>query len=330
MKLESTVTASLDAIRGELSRTRLSASTMNFVVWIDDPNRRAWILERAELLSEKHPSFTLVFDRTGACANATITTSDRDVQSHFTVQGERVLLDVSHANAADISEYLTALCSPAVPTVLWWSGERLADDPALAALLPHATKLVVDSSGGTADDETVCSLFAFHRAHAEVALRDLAWMRLRPWQDMIAHFFDDPNLVHELFEINRLHIASGSDAEALYLGGWLASRLGWSASGRDAFRDRNGKEISFTRRREGMMRRVASVCLDSASSWYHGEVTDEPNVVRVWVEGANARDPRLFTLSQVDNASLLERAVLESGTDEVFETALRSVGTLLG
>ncbi len=50
----------------------------------------------------------------------------------------------------------------------------------------------------------------------------------------------------------------------------------------------------------------------------------------MWVEGEHAREPRLFPLQAIDNASLLERAVLEPGTDELFETALRSAGTLLG
>jgi hypothetical protein len=75
---------------------------------------------------------------------------------------------------------------------------------------------------------------------------------------------------------------------------------------------------------------VQSVCLDSDTSWYHGEVTDDPAVVRIWVEGEHAREPRLFPLQAIDNASLLERAVLETGADDVFETALRSAGTLLG
>jgi len=33
---------------------------------------------------------------------------------------------------------------------------------------------------------------------------------------------------------------------------------------------------------------------------------------------------RLFPLQAIDNASLLERAVLETGADDLFETALRS------
>jgi hypothetical protein len=59
-------------------------------------------------------------------------------------------------------------------------------------------------------------------------------------------------------------------------------------------------------------------------------VSDAPDVVRVWVEGEHARDPRLYTLAHLDNCSLLERAVLQRGVDEVFETALESVATLLG
>jgi hypothetical protein len=187
-----------------------------------------------------------------------------------------------------------------------------------------------DSSGGSRDEEAMRRLVAFHAAHPEVELRDMAWMRLRPWQDMIANFFDDPALLDELFSIRRLHIASGSDSEAFYLAGWLASRLGWNPTGRDAFTDRNGAKITFVRKRVGDIRRVQSICLDSDTSWYHGEVTDDPGVVRIWVEGEHAREPRLFPLQAIDNASLLERAVLETGADDLFETALQSAGTLLG
>jgi glucose-6-phosphate dehydrogenase assembly protein OpcA len=332
MNLESsTVSTSLEAIREELTRTKLSTSTVNFVVWIDDPARRDWIRERAGMLSEKHPSFTLVLDNTGVRAgDATVTTSARDPQSTFTVLGERVEIDVSGAGAETVVSYVAGLSSTSVPTVLWWSGMNEASRPTFYALLPLATTLLVDSSGGTRDDSGLRVLAAFHAEHPEVALRDLAWMRLGPWQDMIAHFFDDPALLDELFSIRALQIASGSDSEALYLGGWLASRLGWTATARDAFTDQHGKTLTFERKRVGDIRRVQSVCLDSETSWYHGEVTEDDTVVRVWVEGEHAREPRLFPLQAIDNASLLERAVLEQGTDELFETALKSAGTLLG
>jgi glucose-6-phosphate dehydrogenase assembly protein OpcA len=323
-----TVAASLDAIRTELARTALSTSTMNFVVWLDQPERRDWVLERAALLAEKHPSFMLVLDRTGVRAgDATVHGAP---ETHVSVQGQRVDIDVAGAAPETIEAYVTALCPGGVPTVLWWSTRNLASRPAFDALVRHAATLVVDSSGSDPDDTAIRSLVAFHAAQPEVRVRDLAWLRLSPWQDMIANFFDDPNLLGELYSIRKLHIDTGSEAEALYLGGWLASRLGWQPSGRDTFADREGNIVRFERRREGEIRRVQSVCLDSQTSWYHGEVTEDAGVVRVWVEGEHAREPRLFPLQAIDNASLLERAVLETVPDDVFETALRSVGTLIG
>ena len=327
----STVAASLDAIRAELSRTKLSASTLNFIVWIDDANRRDWILERAAKLSQKHPSFTLVLDNTGADhGSATVTTCPREAESHFTVQDEQVIIDASRFDAEALVEYVTTLCSRGVPTVLWWSGIREASRPAFEALLALSDTLLVDSSGAVRDESALRLVADFHRERPTVVLRDLAWLRLSPWQDMIANFFDNPALLNELYTIRKLFITSGSAAEALYLGGWLASRLGWTASGRDAFTDARGKEISFVRTIDGEMRRVHSVCLDSETSWYHGEVTEDPTVVSIWVEGEHARDVRLFPLPLIDTASLLERAILDQGPDDVFETSLRTVSTLLG
>jgi glucose-6-phosphate dehydrogenase assembly protein OpcA len=295
------------------------------------PARRQWVLERAGMLAEKHPSMMLVFDHTGARrGDAMVTTVRHDTQATYTVQGERVDIDVSDADAATVAGYVTGLCSPSVPTVLWWTGRQEGSREIFFALLPHVQTLVFDSSGGARDEAGLRALVDFHREHPDVVLRDLAWMRLLPWQDMIADFFDDPGLSEELYTIRALHISSGSDSEAFYLGGWLASSLGWKPSGRDAFTDARGKPVSFKRKRLGDIRRVQSICLDSETSWYHGEVTEDPSVVKLWVEGEHAREPRLFPLKAVDNASLLERAVLEPGTDELFETALQSAGTLLG
>src|SRR5947209_19435943 len=122
MSAEPAAKSSLEAIRAELARTKLTASTMNFVVWIDDPARRDWILERSALLAEKHPSLTIVLDHTGACEHGEITTPERSEQLDFTVRGERVQLDVSCLDAETILGYVTALVKTSVPTVLWWRG----------------------------------------------------------------------------------------------------------------------------------------------------------------------------------------------------------------
>lgn len=322
MTSEPAVSSSIETMRGELALGGLSTSTLTFIVWIDEAGRRDWVLERARMLAEKYPSFLMIFDRTGAESG----------EPRVSCGGSRncVSIDASALDADGVDQYVSAFCRDAVSTVLWWSGAHVDAGEILNALLARAQTLLVDSSGSVTDDTAVCSLAAFAPRHPEIAIRDLAWLRLTPWQDMIARFFDDPRLLSELYTMRALHITSGSEAEALYLGAWLASRLGWTASGRSAFTARDGKEIAFTHEIAGQTRRVHSVCLDTDGSWYHGEVTDDPAVVAVWVEGEYGRERSLVPLQAIDNASLLERAILEPGADEVFVTALSWIATLVG
>jgi glucose-6-phosphate dehydrogenase assembly protein OpcA len=194
-----------------------------------------------------------------------------------------------------------------------------------------ADSAIVDSSLGVRDASTIGELSEFYAQHRRVALHDLAYMRLHPWQDIIAQFFDDPQFREELFSIRKLRIVSGSDAESVYLAGWLGSRLGWNAVARDRFTDRNGNPIDMEHVREGQPRRVHSIAISTATTVYHGDVdTGDTSVVRVWAEGERATDGRIVPIQAVDNASLIERAALElGGTDEIFETALRMAGTLI-
>lgn len=325
-----TSTAVLEQIRAELAREKPHITTMNFIVWIDRESNRDWVIQRAIKISEKHPSRTIVLDaspgRVGAHVRP-LDPNDPNQQSTFIDIG---VSDISPKEACDLA---TSLAASDVQTVLCWSAETLSRDTAFRCFFADGSRpvAVVDSSLGVRDASTIRELAQFYKEHSDVSLRDLAWMRLHLWQDIVAHFFDDPAVRDELFAIQKLRIVAGSDAEALYLGGWLASRLGWKAVARDEFADRNGKRITFEHERGGQARRIYSVALTTATSVYQGTVDDnDASVVRVSVEGANARDVRLVPVQAIDTASLVERAALEDrGTDEIFETALRMVQTLI-
>jgi len=326
------IATDFDALRAELARTSISATTMNFIVWIDDVTFREWVLERTTKILEKHPARAILLD---ACADrqgaSVLVRSERDDadDAYVTVHGDRVEIGVHAMTATEICELTESLMMQELPTLLWWTGEGITGQPTFDALVELADSLVVDSSGTRNDSATVVELARFLSSRRNVGLRDLAWMRLRPWQDMIARFFDDPTLREELYSVRSLQIVSGSDAEALYLSGWLASRLGWTASGHDEFSDQTGVRIPFSSERAGRIRRVRSVELTTTTSTYSATVSDDDErVVVVKASGKNALPGRLVPLQAVDSPSLLERAILEPATDEVFETALRMVGTL--
>jgi len=322
-------TADIESIRTELAQAKQHITTMNFIVWIDRESNRDWVIQRASKISEKHPSRTIILDASPGRVGAHVRPLDANNPNH---QSTFIDIGVADMTPQDACVLATSLEVPDVLTVLCWSAESLGGDTAFRCFFEGARPVaVVDSSLGVRDATTILELAQFYKEHSDVSLRDLAWMRLHLWQDIIAHFFDDPALREELFSIQKLRIVAGSDAEALYLGGWLASRLGWSAVAHDEFADRNGHRIVFEHERGGQARRVYSVALTTATSVYQGSVDeDDASVVRVWVEGANERPVRLVPVQAIDTASLVERAALEDGgTDEIFETALRMVQTLI-
>jgi glucose-6-phosphate dehydrogenase assembly protein OpcA len=292
--------------------------TLNFVVFIDDPKRRDWVIERALRVIEKHPSRFILLDSTGK-------TRGVDVSS------ERIDVDVATLGHDAIAHVTRELSMPGVPTVVWWTGARLLASRTFAGLVELASAVVVDSSGSARDEETIRELGEFLSRHPHVILDDMAFLRLAPWMDMIAQFFDDPALREDLFSLTELHIESGSEAEALYLAGWLGSRLSWEPLDGTTFRARSGHSVSLSRVPKGSQRRVISVSLVSEDSRYTAALSDDdPSVVCLSVEGAKAKPTRCAPLQNIDNLSLIERAFLTTARDPIFETSLLTVRELLG
>ena len=305
-------------------------ATMNFIVFVDDAAHRSWVLERAAIVADKHPSRLIVLDSTGATSGVDVSATTRE-NGGATVVNERVDIGVSTLDFAAIVSLTQELSVPDIPTVLWWTGSRLLQSRTFSGLASLATTVLVDSSGRARDEETIRELTEFAVRYPGVSLHDLAFMRLTSWQDIIAQFFDDPALREDLFSLTSLDIESGSDAEALYLAGWLGSRLSWEVANRDAFRDRSGKPIPVRKIDKGDQRRVISVVLRSGGSTYRAALSaDDENVVCLTVDGARSKRLDCVPLQSIGNTTLIERAILENASDPIFETSLETVRALLG
>ena len=318
------------ATTADFRSTAARVATMNFVVFVDDPQHRQWVLERAAIVADKHPSRLIVLDSTQAIVGVDVATDVRE-SGESTILNERVDIGVAELDHRAIVSLTEELAVPDIPTVLWWSGARLLASRTFSGLAALAGTILVDSSGQARDEATIREIATFHVRFPHVILHDLAFMRLAPWQDMIAQFFDDPSLREDIFSLTALEIESGSEAEAFYLAGWLGSRLSWTATSRDAFADRRGAAIPFAMTVRGGQRRVGKVVLRAPESTYRAELSDDDsNVVNLSVEGAKAKRVGCAPLQNIANTALIERAILENARDTIFETSLDTVRDLLG
>lgn len=173
---------------------------------------------------------------------------------------ERITLRTGGAICGRAASIVDALRVPEIPTTVVWLGRVHVADPVFVGIAEEATRIVLDT-----EYTSLASLLSLARwTRAQTKLRrespraslvpvpergsvppvggvvgeaphvaDLAWTRLAPWQEMIARFFDDPQLTGHADAIRRIELRQASEhgsrlgSEVTLLLGWLATRLGW-------------------------------------------------------------------------------------------------------
>ena len=117
-----------------------------------------------------------------------------------------------------------------------WVDEPPFGAPVFEQLLGVADRLIVDTM--CFDDPTfsLTRLAALIRANADrVAVSDLNWARLTPWQENLAQLFDSIDTLPYLERLERVSVRYArlpetgrvDPEQAFLLVGWLLSRLGW-------------------------------------------------------------------------------------------------------
>jgi glucose-6-phosphate dehydrogenase assembly protein OpcA len=159
-----------------------------------------------------------------------------------------------------LADTVLALLAPDLPVAIWWAGGLLAPGQApgadqnggegtggalhrstsslLERLAPLMDRWIVDTASphDAAALRQMAAQFAPRGGERPLAstVHDLAWMRLLPWRELTAQFFDPRAFRARLPELDLLEVATSasapSDAEGLLWVAWLVERLGWQSS----------------------------------------------------------------------------------------------------
>lgn len=314
------VRATLDELaehRRRRGEDAMDVALMTLVAFFEDAAIGDWLRDRVGSLQAKDPARVVVLD-------ATREEGERRIESEWAELG------VKGTHPDVLQSAVSSLALPQAPVVLIWGSTRIAEDERFARMAAEARVVVYNSSALDDSEGGLRALVEFVREHENVTMCDLAYLRLAPWQDCIALFFDGKNVIRELFDLRRVEIASGSAAEAYYLIGWLASRLEWRLCAANRFCNRFGTEIEFTIAHDGPKRRIRRVALFSSQAQFVAELCREKaEVIELTVAGAVHEPHRLHPIANADTASLIERALLASNPDRVFRDSLLAAGDVL-
>lgn len=123
-----------------------------------------------------------------------------------------------------------------LPVFLWWPYGSPFDDYVFRQLADTLDRLIIDSATFEAPEGALQRLAnRLKNTWPHISGTDMNWGRITQWREVIAGFFDMPDLRPYLDRISRVTIeyalsAKGgavNRAQALMVAGWLSSRLGW-------------------------------------------------------------------------------------------------------
>jgi glucose-6-phosphate dehydrogenase assembly protein OpcA len=114
-----------------------------------------------------------------------------------------------------------------LPKFVWWKASPHCDYGLFKRLVAEGDRFIFDSSNFQEPKIDLQSLADL--IEKGVAVADLNWARLAPWQELTAEAFDPPERRSAIWEVDRVIIdyEKGNISQPLMFLGWLASRLEW-------------------------------------------------------------------------------------------------------
>lgn len=228
------VAARLD--QGGEVRIRARTSVVTLVVVATRPETLERALDAVGELAARHPSRAIILapgDPDGPArldARISLECSVRPLSLSETC-AERILVQAGGETAHHLAAIATPLLIHDLPVVLWW-----ADDPPLGSrqlreLTEACDELLIDSGAFRDDGRERLAALAVLVAGGALAVRDIGWMRLTLWRELLGGLFDHPLLTPELASLRSVRLdvlRPGTTirlSKAACFAGWLAAAL---------------------------------------------------------------------------------------------------------
>lgn len=272
--------------------------------------------------------------------------------------GELVAVHLGQ-DGSPLPSMVAPLWQDGLPLVTIFQGAPPYGSGWFGQLVENCTRLVIDTGQQPAasPDDVVAPLLPFWKLSrdpylAPQAFSDFSWGRLYIWRDWIASLFDRPDRRRLLPFVQAVEIEVWSrpgehvpSMQALYLGAWLVSQLGWSIDGplhetRGAWEVQvNGFPVRFyTRATEdadklGRAARVtfSGVCDEQPVRLSVERDSNDGSTLVLGASGPGCTSSgHTLHLESMDNLTLIGHQLEATGRDLAYERVLETLLTMTG
>jgi len=243
-----------EALEGT-SKTR--ASLFNLIFYTEKREREKYIHRIAQNVIEKFPSRVIFITADSESSEDLLETRVSVMPAgdgNSEIACDLIEIDVAGASKERIPFLILPHILPDLPIYVTWGEDPSRSDPLFEQLQKLATKLIFDSE--TTDDLpnfARCLLNLRERLGCDIS--DLNWARIESWRNLLSStFYTEERLnqlknaktIQILYNAHETSFTCHTQIQALYLQGWLSSRMHWQLESVS----RKEMEYSFTYRSE--------------------------------------------------------------------------------
>ena len=338
----------------------MRASTLNLLVFVTGETEVAKLDDTLTEVTAAHPSraILIIADRQSqesALAAQVTSRCTRPTATSKQVCCEQVTITATGSQVAEVPSAVAPLLISDLPVYLWWSAvPRITDKVTFRRLADLSDRVIIDSADFNDPHGDVASMAAVLRETPRwTAISDLNWARLTAWRALLSSFYDVSEYRPLMAALNHVVIeyspaSAGAEVlspRALWLGGWLASRLGWRLE--SGSRDRGGGSLVFEfekdnrkvtlefaqTRREIEPGRIAMVTIktaaDESASFSVRRSSDARRIETVVVRGEERIAQRVLSYESLSESELIGRELEILGHDRVYEQAVLAAGEMI-
>lgn len=340
----------------------MRANTLNLIAVANDMREVRLIQETVASLRDFLPSRTIILithnaaddsgDVTGPRYDVRVELMEQETDSdEANLRFEVITIGADRRETGHLASLVLPLLAADLPDFLWWPGGDFARHPLFDDLIPVVDRLIVDTAQLGREMQSLAALRTIIAEESGAPIiGDFTWLRLEPWRQLIAQFFDPEDVQRCLQGIDQVAIhyaesrADGSSglAAALMTAGWLGSRLGWSVIDPLERQKRGGYWAPLRATGEGRgrdielslipdpspqarfsLRRVRIVATGEASGTFEVERTDSDDIITRSETPDNPPVSRMVYSRRPDSDDMIGQELQRFGADEVYEEAVR-------
>lgn len=220
------------------------------------------------------------------------------------IRSEQDAISIEELVPRYLNNAVASLRLSSLPSIAWWRGSDIAPLPDLADLVD---RLVLDSE----DPREAWSAVA--RIAELTAISDLRWTGLTRWRNLMAQFFDVPDVRGAMRSFSVLEVTGADPHTARLFAGWMKGRLS------------EGNTLAIAISGADRDAAIQSVSLSGSSHRLSLELTANGTCIQTSIEaGGRTIASRIVPLGDQAPEALMAEELRVRARDVAFEQALQA------